>query len=76
MAKYKVIMTFPNGDVIDSYEDDGDYGVFNTEEEANAYIDEWMSNYSAGGEVLNLSNPGDYPLEMVEQEPDIEIVEI
>lgn len=76
MAKFKVVMTFPDGEVIDSYEEDGDDGVFDTEQEAEDYFYEWMNSYSAGGEVLHLSNPGDYPLEMVEQEPDYEIVEI
>ena len=47
-----------------------------SEQEAEDYFAEWMSNYSAGGEVLHLSNPGDYPLEMVEQEPDYDVVEI
>ncbi|MCM1500608.1 MAG: hypothetical protein NC124_19270 [Clostridium sp.] len=56
--------------------EDGDDGIFDTEQEAEDYFYEWMSNYNTGGEVLHLSNPGDYPLEMVEQEPDYEIVEI
>ena len=69
-------MTFPDGDVIDSSEEDGEEGVFDTEQEAEDYFTECMSNYKVGGEVLHLSNPGDCPLEMVEQEPDYEIVEI
>lgn len=73
---YKVVMTFPNGDVIDSYEEDGDDGIFDTEQEAEDYFTEWMSNYSTGGEALHLSNPGDYPLDEDEEEPDYEIVEI
>ena len=76
MSKYKVVMTFPDGEVIDSYEEDGEEGVFDTEQEAEDYFTECMSNYKVGGEVLHLSNPGDYPLEMVEQEPDYDIVEI
>ena len=70
MSKYKVVMTFPDGEVIDSYEEDGEEGVFDTEQEAEDYFTECMSNYKVGGEVLH------YPLEMVEQEPDYEIVEI
>ena len=72
---YKVIITFPD-DTIDSEEEDGPDGVFDTEEEAREYFNEWMSNYAAGGEVLHMSNPGDYPLEIVEQEPEYEIVEV
>ena len=52
MAKFKVVMTFPDGEVIDSYEEDGDEGIFDTEQEANDYFCEWMSNYSAGGDVI------------------------
>lgn len=45
MAKFKVVMTFPDGEVIDSYEEDGDDGIFDTEQEAEDYFSEWMSNY-------------------------------
>ncbi len=76
MAKFKVLIKFSDGEVIDSYEEDGDEGIFDTEEDAEQYYLDTMSNYSAGGEILNLSNPGDYPLEEVEEEPDYEIVEI
>ncbi|MCM1539041.1 MAG: hypothetical protein NC254_11675 [bacterium] len=76
MAKFKVVMTFPDGEVIDSYEADGDDGIFNTEQEAEDYYSEWMSNYRVGGKVFHLSNPWDYPLEMVEQEPNYDIVKI
>ena len=74
--KYKVVMTFPDGEIIDSQQEDGDEGVFDTEEEAMDYFCNWMTDYNTGGEVLRMSNPGDYPLEMVEQEPEYEIVEI
>ena len=75
-TKYKVVMTFPDGEIIDSQQEDGEMGIFSNKEEAMDYLSVWMSNYHTGGEVLHLSNPGDYPLEMVEQEPDYEIVEI
>ncbi|MCM1091233.1 MAG: hypothetical protein NC092_10160 [Butyrivibrio sp.] len=73
---YKVVMTFPDGEVIDSYKEDGDDGIFDTEQEAEDYYTEWISNYSTGGEVLHLSNPGDYPIDENEEDPDYEIVEI
>lgn len=73
---YKVVITFPDGETFDSYEDEGDDGIFDTEEEARDYFCEWMGNYSTGGEVLHLSNPGDYPLNEDEEDPDYEIVEI
>ncbi len=76
MAKFKVVITFSDGEVFDSYQEEGNDGVFDTEEEATEFFTECMSNYSAGGEILHLSNPGDYPLEMNEEDPDYEIVEI
>lgn len=76
MAKYKVVFTFSDGETYDSYEENGEDGVFPTEEDAMEYIDQWMSDYSTGGEILHLSNPGDYPLEIVQEEPDYYIEEI
>ena len=76
MAKYKLIVTFSDGEVIDSYEEYGDDGVFDSEEEAEEYYYNMMSDYDAGGRILNLSNPGDYPLDEDEEDPDYEIVEI
>ena len=51
MAQFKVVMTFPDGEVIDSYEEDGDDGIFDSEQEAEDYYCEWISNYHTGGEV-------------------------
>ncbi|TAP28839.1 hypothetical protein EYR88_00635 [Arthrobacter sp. S41] len=48
--------------------------IFETEQEAENYGLEQCSNYSLGGEVLHMSNPGDYPLE--DEDADFEIVEI
>ena len=70
MAKYKVVFTFSDGETYDSYEENGEDGVFSTEEDAMEY------DYSTGGEILHLSNPGDYPLEIVQEEPDYYIEEI
>lgn len=73
---YKVIATFPDGEVIDSEEMDGVLGVFDDKEDANDWIDRFLTDYETGGEVLHLSNPGDYPMEVVGQEPDFEIVKV
>jgi hypothetical protein len=68
MSKFRVVINFSNGDteelddLFDSYED--------AEQEALEYI----SNWHAGGEVLELSNPGDYPYEP-DNEPDYDIFE-
>ena len=64
MPKYKLIFDGEEQDeVFDSYED--------AEEEALIEL----SNWHAGGEVLELSNPGDYPYDP-DDEPDYEIIEI
>ena len=65
---FKVVMVYPGGEREEEDE------VFDTEEEANDFGLVQLENYSAGGEVLNLSNPGDYPLS--EEEADFEIVEV
>ena len=68
MSKFRVVINFSDGDteelddLFDSYED--------AEQEALEYI----SNWHAGGEVLELSNPGDYPYEP-DNEPDYDIFE-
>lgn len=54
---FKVVMKYSDGTV----EEDDE--VFDTEEEANEYGLTQAGNYQTGGEVLNLSNPGDYPLD-------------
>jgi hypothetical protein len=40
--------------------------IFDTEQEAEDYVDVVMSDMSAGAEVLHLSNPGDYPFSIAE----------
>ena len=76
MARFKVIITFSDGETYDSYKEEGENGVFPTEEDAEEYFAQWMSDYDAGGEILHLSNPGDYPLEKVQEEPDHYVEEI
>jgi hypothetical protein len=53
---YKVVMIYPDG----TREEEDE--VFVTEDDARAHGLEQCGNYIAGGEVLHLSNPGDYPL--------------
>ncbi len=62
-------MHFPDGT---SEEDDS---VFDTTEAADEYGLYMCSCYKEGGEILNMSNPGDYPLDE-DDEMDYEIVEI
>lgn len=60
----------------DSFED-YEKEVFETREEAQDCMDTIMSECRAGAEVLNLSNPGDYPCDEDDDfDIDYEIVEI
>lgn len=65
---FKVVLRFSDGAT------EVDDEVFDTEAEAEAYGSELCSNYSAGGEVMHLSNPGDYPLDTAGV--DYEVVEV
>jgi len=65
---FKVVMQFPDGT---SDEEDE---VFDTEAEAEAHGLEQCNNYIVGGEVLHLSNPGDYPLS--DDEADFQVIEV
>jgi hypothetical protein len=66
---YKVIMIYPDGTEEEEEE------VFETEEEAREYGLEQCSNYVAGGEVLHMSNPGDYPLSE-DDHADFNVIEV
>ena len=63
MAKYKII-----------FEGDEQDEVFDTYEEADEYALYLVSCYHTGGEVLEMSNPGDYPYDP-DDEPEYAIVE-
>ena len=56
MAKYRVIL---HTDTEDQIEDE----LFETEDEATEYGLYCCSCYRQGAEILNMSNPGDYPLD-------------
>lgn len=69
MSLYRVIMHYPDG----SMEEDEE--VFYSEASAEEHGRYMVECYSEGGDILHLSNPGDYPLETMD-EADFEIVEI
>lgn len=76
MPKFKVMMNY-NGDEEFLMEDYSyDDAIFDTEEEAEAAGLEACSNTRAGADILNLSNPGDYPEDGDSIEVDYEIIEI
>ena len=56
MSKYMVEFFYSDGT---SEEDDN---LFDTEAEARAHGEYLCSCYHLGGEILHMSNPGDYPL--------------
>lgn len=55
---------------------DEDDEVFDTYEEAEAHALQSIGNYHAGADVLHLSNPGDYPEDDEDDDPEYEIVEV
>ena len=69
MPRYKIIMQYPDG--VNEEQDE----FFETEESAEEYANYLVSCSQVGAEILNLSNPGDYPLDDYE-DPDFEIIEI
>lgn len=68
--KFRVELRYPDGEIEPNNE------VFNTEEEAEQYGLDFCGNYALGGEIFNMSNPGDYPLEEVGGDCDFEVIEI
>ncbi len=76
MAKYKYVLTYPNGETYDSV-DDGLEELFNSYEEAVEAALYALSCAKLGAETLHMSNPGDYDYDEDDYEdPEYEIVEI
>lgn len=53
--KYQVKFYFEDGDTI--IEDD----EFDNTKDAREYAAEWISEYQLGSEIMEMSNPGEYP---------------
>lgn len=68
MSIFKIIMHYSDG----TNEEEED--VFDSEDAAETYANYLVSCCQEGAETLNLSNPGDYPLDEYE-DPEFEIVE-
>ena len=66
---FKVVMLYSDGTTDEQEE------IFATESEAHDFGLDMCSNYRAGGEVLHLSNPGDYPLDD-DDEVDFQVIEV
>lgn len=69
MAKYQVEMHYSDGTT------ELDDEIFDTEQEAEEHGLYLCSCYSLGGEILNMSNPGDYPLDE-DDDVDFEVIEV
>lgn len=65
---FKIRMLFSNGEDLDIEDEE-----YETEEEAREQAAYYSSCYKLGGEILNMSNPGDYPED--DEDPDYEIYE-
>lgn len=80
MAKYKYVLTFPNGEILDSleeYGDDGFQGTFNSYDDAVEAALYAVGCTKQGAEILHMSNPGDYEYdEETYEDPEYEIIEI
>lgn len=68
MIKYQIKYIYPNGN--EEIEDE----LYDTEDEARDAAEYGCSCYMTGGEILHLSNPGDY--DEPEEYPDFEIIEV
>ena len=74
MAKYKIIYHWTDGT---KDEDDNYVDYYDSEEEANEAGLYGLSCAKQGGEILEMSNPGDYPFHESDYEDDsFEVVEI
>lgn len=60
MSKFRVVLIFPNGEAEEQDE------LFDTEWEAEDYGQYLVSCARTGAEVLELSNPFDYPMDEFE----------
>lgn len=65
---YKVILHYPDGTDEELDEE------FSTRSAAQSEAEYQIGCYDTGGEVLNMSNPGDYPLD--NDEMSFEIIEV
>ena len=70
MTKYKVVMIYRNGSVRE--EDDELFDTYDEADDAGLY---YCSCYKTGGEILHLSNPGDYPYSE-DEDVGFEVIEV
>lgn len=69
MAKYKIVMFYADGEMEEEDE------VFDTKEAARDYALYLIGCCELGAEILEMSNPGDYPFEDY-IEPEFKIIKV
>lgn len=75
--KYNAILKFSDGHEVSLMDEFPYDGPFDTAEEAQEAAEEYLNDLRTGAEVLNMSNPGDYPEPDDDDfDADLEIVEI
>ena len=67
---YKIVYHYSSGEV-----EEAD-GLYDTEERAEEEGLYGLSCYKEGGEILNMSNPGDYPWDEDEDDTYFEVIEV
>lgn len=67
--KYRIKLSFEDGSTEEPEE------VFDSEEDAREFGEQWVGDYLHGAEVLHMSNPGDYPLDE-DEDVGIEVIEV
>ena len=67
--KYRIIMIYPDGERVEEDE------LYDSYEEAESIALDNCGAFHVGGEILELSNPGDYPYDP-DEEADYEIIEV
>lgn len=75
--KYNAILRFSDGNEV-SLMDEFPYNEpFDTEDEAKEAAENYLNDMRTGAEVLNMSNPGDYPAPDDDDfDADLDIIEI
>lgn len=72
---FKVDIIYPDGRREELDDEDSGGNRWKTREEAEHAGLYFLEGYNAGGEVLNMSNPGDHPWSE-DDEPDFEVIEV
>jgi len=74
MSKYKYVITFCDGSILDSMDNDELFDSYSFAEEAALYA---ISCSNLGAEILHMSNPGDYSYDEAQfEDAEYDIIEL